>query len=462
MPSETLRRDLASWGFTAAALVAVAVFVSLFLVMGADLLWLVPLGHHVLETGQVPDGVPFAAAPTAGWPNVLVLAEVVMAGLHVAGPVPLAATQVIAGTAGLTMIAWGARREGAGDLATSLVLLLVALGSLTSLVIMRLQVFSLVPFALLLLLLRSDQHRPTRRLWFVPGLVAVWSNLHGAVLTGVALIGAYLLLSRLRRRPTETVAIGAATLIALLATPAGWRTVPYYLGVLHNEAASRGTELWARPSLSHPFDVLLLVTAGALLLLVARRRRPLWEYAALGALAIGTVTAARHGVWLLMTAAAPAALHATRRQSVRHSAGVEAPPVLVPAFMCLLAVASALPSLVARGPAVWPDDPALVQAVARVAGDRVVLAPEPLAESLAVEGVTVWVSDPLDAFRAIDQAAYLDFLQGSGPGAVRALADAGVVVVRAGTASEQLTVRSQDFTMVDRWGSWHIYERAER
>ena len=462
MTLDTLRRDLASWGFTAAALVTISLFVSLFLVMGADLLWLVPLGRHVWETGQVPDGVPFAAAPTDGWPNVLVLAEVVVAGLHAAGPASLAATQVFAGTAALTLVAWGARREGAGDLATSLVLFLVSLGSLTSLVIMRLQVFSLVPFALLLLLLRSDQRRPTRRLWLVPGLVCVWSNLHGAVLTGVGLIGAYLLFSRLRRRPGETVAVGVATLVAVLVTPAGWRTVPYYFGVLDNEAAARGTELWARPSLSNPFDLLLLLTAGALLLLVARRRRPLWEYVALGALAIGTITAARHGVWLLMTAAAPAALHATRRQSVRHSAGLETPPTLTPVLVCLLAVATSLPSLIARDTAVWPEDPALVKAVASAAVDRVVLAPEPLAESLAVEGVTVWVSDPIDAFRPSDQAAYLDFLQGGGPGAGRALAAAEVVVVGAGTAAEQLTQRSQEFRVAGRWRSWHIYERSER
>ena len=42
--------------------------------------------------------------------------------------------------------------------------------------------------------------------------------------------------------------VGMVTLLALLVTPVGLRTVPYYLGVLENEAAKRRSGLWARPS----------------------------------------------------------------------------------------------------------------------------------------------------------------------------------------------------------------------
>src|SRR5688572_18644221 len=44
--------------------------------IGADSRWLAALGREILELGQVPDGVPFASAPSSDWPNVLVLAEV--------------------------------------------------------------------------------------------------------------------------------------------------------------------------------------------------------------------------------------------------------------------------------------------------------------------------------------------------------------------------------------------------
>ncbi len=140
----------------------------------------------------------------------------------------------------------------------------------------------------------------------------MWSNLHGAVLLGVAVAGTYLLFGRLRIRPLETVLVGVATLAALLVTPVGLRTVPYYLGVFENEAAKRATGLWARPSLSNPFDVMMILAAVVLLAAIVRRPPRLWECVALAGLAVGTLMAARHGVWLLMAAAAPAAVALTQ------------------------------------------------------------------------------------------------------------------------------------------------------
>ena len=53
---------------------------------------------------------------------------------------------------------------------------------------------------MVLLVLRSQQRRPSRGIWLVVPLTAIWGNLHGAVLVGVAVIGCYLLFSRLRTR----------------------------------------------------------------------------------------------------------------------------------------------------------------------------------------------------------------------------------------------------------------------
>jgi hypothetical protein len=55
-----------------------------------------------------------------------------------------------------------------------------------------------------------------------------------------------------------------------------------------------------------------------------------------------------------------------------------------------------------------------VSAVKQEAASGPVLATEPLVESLASGGVTVWLSNPIDAFSRADQAAYLDFLDGRG------------------------------------------------
>ena len=110
----------------------------------------------------------------------------------------------------------------------------------------------------------------------------------------------------------ETVLVGVATLAALLVTPVGLRTIPYYLGVFDNEAAKRATGLWARPSLSNPFDVMMILAAVVLLVAIVRRPPRLWECVALAGLTVGTLMAARHGVWLLMAAAAPAAVALTQ------------------------------------------------------------------------------------------------------------------------------------------------------
>ena len=65
-------------------------------VIGADLLWLVALGREIVDSGDIPDGVPFAAAPSSDWPNVPVLAELSLWAANGAGERGLLAAQVLA------------------------------------------------------------------------------------------------------------------------------------------------------------------------------------------------------------------------------------------------------------------------------------------------------------------------------------------------------------------------------
>jgi hypothetical protein len=442
------------WVATGGTIALVAAFVGMASIVGADCLWLVALGEHILRERSLPDGLPFAAASSSGWPNVLALGEVLLALIHRAGVSALAATQVTVDVLVLGLVAWGARREGATDRATAVVVALVAAGAITSFVVVRVQVFSLIPFVLLTLLLREEHRRPSRRIWLLVPLVVLWSNLHGAVLLGVVVAGTYLVFSRLRSRSVESVVIGASVVAALLVTPVGLRTVPYYLGVMDNEAAARGSELWARPDLTQPFDILLATAAVALVVLMARTRRPLWEWVAVIGLLVGTVSAARHGVWLLMLASAPAARGLTRAPAAPGPFRPRRAATVV-ALMAFVAVV-ALP--LTRGEQTAPADPELVRLVASRAGTEVVLAPEPLVESLAVAGMTVWLCDPVDAFARADQAAYLDFLDGTA-GGQRALDRADVVVVEDGSPAHGLVQRGGGWAESDRLGDWLIYVR---
>jgi hypothetical protein len=87
-------------------------------------------------------------------------------------------------------------------------------------------------------------------------------------------------------------------------------------------------------------------------------------------------------------------------------------------------------------------DQRLASAVQNVVGDEVVLAPEPLAESLAAHGVRVWMSNPLDAFSREDQSAYLAFVSGDRANANRALEATEFVVAATGSAQAVLAAGS--------------------
>ncbi len=435
-------------------LALIAAFVAWQAVIGADALWPVAVGRSILDTGRLPARVPFAAADSPGWANVPVLGELVLTAVAAVGDRALAAVQVAAGVVALGLLAGEALRRGGRDRTVAVVVGLVALAGASTLVVIRLQVLSLVPFALLLLLLHRDHGAPGRRIWLLPVLVALWTNLHGAVVLGVAVAGCYLLFSRIRAAPWSTVAVGLVTVLALAVNPAGPGTVRYYLGVFTNEAARRGAGLWAHPSLHQPLDVVMVLALLALAALALRRRQELWMYAALAGLALSTASAARNGVWLSMALVIPAAAPALR----------ERPAPALPARRRALAGWAALVVLavgVVLGLRTAPVDttPAgLVPAVRELARGSAVLAPEPLVERLAADGVRVWIGNPIDAFPGADQTAYLDFLDGL-PGGRAALARVDVVVVESGSAPERLVLADPAWRLARTIGVWGAYAR---
>lgn len=453
--ADRVRTDRATLrpGLVDLTLVGAAAFLGGFALVGADLLWLVALGDHIRDTGAVPEGLPFAAADTSGWENAVVASELLLSLLHDAGPWALPLAQVGLATCALALLGTAARRAGGTDGSAAAVLAIVVLSSLPTLVVVRLQMLSLVPFALLLLLLHADAHRPSRRIWWMPLLVVVWTNLHGAVLLGVCVAGAYLAFHRLRLKPVETVLVGLATVLAVVATPAGPRgTLHYYVSVMGNEAASRGTGLWAPLDPSQPFDVVLVIGAVVLLAGALRRRRRLWEYVVLAGLLVATLMAARHGVWLVMAASVPAADGLRRTRLTGLPTRTDLPSTGV-----LGAIVVAAGLVLVRGPSVLPDDRVVVDEVVAAADGRVVLAPAPMVEMLAVRGVTVWAGNPIDAFEQDVQAAYLDFLDG-GPAAIRAVRASDLVVVEQGTPGARLMHGRTGFRATELGDGWTLYE----
>jgi hypothetical protein len=412
-------------------------FCALVASVGADSHWLAALGQNIADLGRIPAGVPYAAAPSAGWHNVPVLGELVFHGLEAAlGDRGLVVALVGAVALAVAMLSLDMRRAEAADAPSALVLLLVAVAGSQSLLVVRGQLFSLALFPLLIVLLRSQARVPTEAIWLLVPFFALWSNLHGGVLVGVAVAGAYLLLHRLPRAPLLAISVLLASIGAVLLTPALLETRRYYQGVIGSEAAVGHEGLWAPLSFDKPLDLAFLA-AGVPLVIAALASRPrVWELVALTGLAALTIQAGRNSVWLVLFAATPAARWLTGSREWRWR-----PPRVVSA-----AVVIGLAGLVALGLGRAPLPPGagaeLRARAAAAAGRTPILADDINAEALALDGRTVWIANPLDAFDLRDQRLYLDWIAGRPSGDALPVSFPAVLVTKDSPAARRLARRT--------------------
>jgi hypothetical protein len=409
---------------------------ALLATVGADARWLAALGHAIVAHGSIPAGVPYAAAPSSDWVNAPVVGELVFHALQaVGGDRGLAIAQAVATTASLSLLALAMRRTQPSDGARAVTLMLVFFAGLPSFIVVRAQLFSLVLFCALLLLLRFETLAPSRRVWLLVPLLALWANLHGAVLIGFAVAAAYLVLERLQRDTLVAVGVLASSTVALLLTPAFLSTADYYLGVLQSEAAQRGEGMWAPLSLHSPFDVAFIVFTLPLLGLALRSGLRRWELVCIAAFVALTLHASRNSIWLVCLLAAPAAAGFGRSflSTLRVSKRTLVACASLPALFLLLGIVQA-PHQTGAGQRVR------AQAV-RLAAGRPILADGVDAEQLALEGHRVWIANPLDAFSRRDQRLYLDWLAADPAGDALLGADAPVVLVSRGSPAERRLAR---------------------
>lgn len=382
-------------------------FCALVASIGADAHWLAALGSEIAELGRIPSGVPYAAAPSGGWENAPVLGELVFHAIVTGlGDRGLVFALVGAVALAVAVVALDMRRADVADAPSALVLLLVGVAASQSLLVVRGQLFSLALFPVCVFLLRHQTRLPSEGIWLLVPLFALWSNLHGGVLVGIAVAAAYLLFHRLRRTPVTAIAVLIASLGAVLLTPSLLDTSRYYQRVLGSEAAVSHEGLWAPLSLDMPLDIAFLV-AGIPLVIAALASRPkVWELVALTGLAALTIQAGRNAVWLVLFAATPAARWLTGSREWR----------LRPARLLTAVLAACLAGLLAIGLGRAPEPPAagekLRARTALEAGSAPILADDINAEALALDGRLVWISNPLDAFDLPDQRAYLDWIAG--------------------------------------------------
>jgi hypothetical protein len=422
-------------------------FCALLASIGADAHWLAALGGEIAQLGSIPVGVPYAAAPSAGWENAPVLGELVFHGLESAlGDRGLVLALVGAVLLAVAVLALDMRRADAADAPSALVLMLVGVAAAQSLLVVRGQLFSLALFPVCVYLLRSQARLPSGAIWLLPPLFVLWTNLHGGVLVGVAVTGSYLLFHRLRRTPWTAIAVLVASLGAVLATPSLLDTHRYYRGVLGSEAAVGHEGLWAPLSLDMPLDVAFLA-AGLPIVAAALASRPRsWELVAIAGLGAMTVQAGRNAVWLVLFAAVPAARWLTGSREWR----LRPPRVMTAALAAMLALLLAVGLSRALDP---PGAGKVLRARAALeAGSAPILADDINAEALALDGRLVWIANPLDAFLLGDQRLYLDWIAGRPSGDALPAAFPSVLITADTPPAHRLARRE----------GWRVAARDER
>src|SRR5581483_8397257 len=419
--------------------------------IGADSRWLAAVGAAIVRLGRIPHAIPYATAPSNGWHDAPALGQLCFHALEVAlGDRGLLLAQVAAVGVALAALAVDLRRAGARDGAGAAVVLAVVAAVPATFFVVRAQLFSLALFPVLAAILRDDARRPSRRIWLAPPLLALWANLHGGVLVGAALAGTYLVLHRARRAPRSTAALLACVAAALVATPAGLRSVDYYRAVLGGATAATHFGLWAPLSLHSGLDLLTIAIGLPLLVCALRSRPPAWELVALVALAAMSVEAQRDAVWLLLLAAVPAA-----RAFGSAGAGVLSHRTVV---LCAFVPVAMLALGAARPVAASGGGQRLLREAARAAHGTPILADPVDAERLAADGTRIWIGNPLEAFRPADQRAYLDWLRGDARGD-RVLAHVRVVVTLRGGEPQLRLASDSSFRELDRDAGAVLYGR---
>jgi len=278
-------RDVAVFG------VFVAIFaMALRPVVDNDVFWHLATGRYIWATGRVPHADPFSwTAPGRPWIAHEWLTETLLYPLYTHGGYAALMLVFAAAITGAFAVAYAtARLLGAARPLALLVTLLAAVASSHTWGV-RPQMLSLLLIAVAMALLtRATLLGRPRLLWLLPALMALWVNLHGGFIFGLALIGLYAagetcewILSVFRRgaaargAPWRLWLTLAASVATCLLNPNGARGLLYPFSYLGDNASMRYIAEWVRPDF-HQFQYQLF---GALLIalvvgVVFSSRRP--------------------------------------------------------------------------------------------------------------------------------------------------------------------------------------------
>ncbi len=310
-----------------------------FMSTDPDMWWHLAAGRFILDTGSVPQTDPFSyTAAGRHWVAHEWLAEVAMYLLYQAGGYLLPVVFFAALVATTFWVLFRTLRLlTVGVAGAAAITFWAAFMSLAGWNV-RPQIFSYLFFAVYLFILLRSRWRTDQWIWVLPAIMALWVNLHGAFVLGLALGGLVLVGEALRtaaggaradalsRRELGRLALCLALAVAACTlNPSGVRVWAYVRQLQVDPASQTFVSEWQVPDIKDISDVALFhggFWIGLLVLLYSATRLNLTDLLIWGAFAVLGLGARRNGIWFALAAAPIVA---------RHAAALELPRVHLPA-----------------------------------------------------------------------------------------------------------------------------------
>lgn len=253
------------------------------LLADADVGWHIRTGEYILDHGAVPRHDLYSfSLPGAPWYAWEWLADVIDAGLHRAaglkGVVLLAALVIsVYATTLMRRMIW----RGVHPFVAILVALL-GIGASTIHFLARPHIFTLLLLSVAVWMIEGDRMRPSRSIWWLVPMTAVWTNLHGGFLALIAVLGLTAAgtavevcvgSGRTIRDAWRYTKLTAACALVSLANPYGWHLHEHVVEYLRSSWIRDVVQEFQSPSFRSEsmlqFELLLiagLMTCAALLM----------------------------------------------------------------------------------------------------------------------------------------------------------------------------------------------------
>jgi hypothetical protein len=306
------------------------------LLLDGDTGWHIRIGEVILDQGSVPKVDPFswskAGAEWFAWEWMTDIQYAVLHRYWGIGGVAVYSGVIICASAWVllrTVLGTGA------NLFVSLVLTLFYVGASSVHHHARPHVWTLLLFGVTVMILVRDRRSPDRVLWWMVPITALWTNLHGGFLAGIAAVGLTGVGAALEdwkdwRRSCRYLSAAAACLAASLLNPYGWKLHAHVAEYLRSDFIAKVVQEFQSPNFrgeqARQFELVLLIALACVGLLVVRRNfvEALWVLF----FAHQSLTSARHIPLFVLIASPVIAAEATAvwnrtvagapRKSIRH------------------------------------------------------------------------------------------------------------------------------------------------